>query len=90
MKLSTTEKQRLQEASTNQMVIQSLIDYVEQRQPTGDFLQAVLSNDLSDSVSRNDGQTNLKELVKWIYNNAPSNCWGSREAYKQWIKGGKI
>ena len=72
--------------------------YIEDGISTGHFLTAVLSNDLLGAVSRADG-TNIKlipEIVRWIYNEAPSNCWGNRERVQAWqgtvkeFTGGKL
>ena len=60
--------------------------YVEDGIQAGHFLTAVLSNDLLGAVSRADG-TNVKlipEIVRWIYNEAPSNCWGDEERVQEW------
>lgn len=65
----------------------SLKLYVEHKISTGSFLEAVLSNDLFDAVGRADA-TNVKQLddiVKYIYNELPSNCWGSREIVREWL-----
>lgn len=52
----------------------------------GDFLQAVFRNDLKQSVGRADetNQELLPEYVKFLYNYAPTLCWGSEENYKEW------
>ena len=60
--------------------------YIEDGISTGHFLTAVLSNDLLGAVSRADG-TNIKllpEIVRWIYNEAPSNCWGTAKQVQAW------
>tara|TARA_Y100000310_G_scaffold147661_1_gene146887 strand:- start:217 stop:486 length:270 start_codon:yes stop_codon:yes gene_type:complete len=60
--------------------------YVEDGIQAGHFLTAVLSNNLLGAVSRADG-TNIKlipEIVRWIYNEAPSGCWGSAEKVQAW------
>lgn len=61
--------------------------YVEERCPTGDFLTAVLSNDLKGACLTADLQ-NLKNLPAYIYylwNYAPADCWGSREKVAKWL-----
>ena len=60
--------------------------YVEDGIQAGHFLTAVLSNDLLGAVSRADS-TNIKlipEIVRWIYNEAPSSCWGNVEKVQAW------
>ena len=63
--------------------------YVKERIPTGSFLEAVLCNDLREAIGRADenNQRVLPEIVAWLYNEAPSNCWGSREKVTAWLKG---
>lgn len=60
--------------------------YIEKGFRTGHFLTAVLSNDLLGAVSRAD-DTNIKLLpaiVRWLYNEAPSNCWGDVKKVQAW------
>jgi hypothetical protein len=61
--------------------------YIRDRVPTGGFLEAVLSNDLREACARADENNErvLPELVAYLYNEAPRNCWGSRELYKAWL-----
>ena len=65
-------------------------EYVLDHQRPGDFLMAVLSNDLFHAVGKADS-TNSKALRNWInliYNYCPSECWGSINSVKEWIKNG--
>lgn len=66
---------------------ESLKRYVENKTPTGGFLEAVLSNDLVGAIGRADSENinRLPEIVRYIYNTLPSNCWGSREKVVQWL-----
>jgi hypothetical protein len=61
--------------------------YVEQRIIPGDFLQAVICNDLKEAVGRADDENmdNLPAYVAYFYNKAPSECWGSKEKMKRWV-----
>ena len=63
--------------------------YVEHRIPTGGFLRAVLENDLKEAVARADDENQhvIPIYVCWLYNEAPSTCWGSPEAVKAWLGG---
>lgn len=66
-----------------------LIGYLEYRVLPGQFLQAVISNDLRYAVAQAD-DTNIHLLpayVAFLYNYADSAAWGSREKMKAWIKG---
>ncbi len=55
--------------------------------PPGDFLTAVLSNDLEGSVSRADDVNALilPNYCRFLYNHVPSQCKGSPERVKEWI-----
>jgi len=69
-----------------------LIRYFNERIPTGDFLRAVLENDLMAAFMFAD-QTNkhsMHHYVMWLYNYAPgraSGIWGSPEAVSNWLNG---
>lgn len=61
--------------------------YVEERRPIGHFLTALLSNDLKNAALRADNE-NRAALVDWVgflYEYAPSNCWGSPEIVAAWL-----
>jgi len=60
--------------------------YVELGIDGGHFLRAILSNDLQGAVSHADS-TNvnlLPEIVRWLYNEVPQGCWGSKENVDNW------
>lgn len=52
----------------------------------GDFVRAVLSNDLVEAVGRADAESMaaLKAIVQYVYCELPSVCWGSPEKVKAW------
>lgn len=54
----------------------------------GEFLQAVLRNDLREAVGRADAGnlTALPAYVGYLYNEAPSLCHGSPEKVKAWAE----
>lgn len=60
--------------------------YIEHAIPPGSFLTAVICNDLKEACGRADdeNQRNLCEIVKWFYNEAPHDCWGSEDAMRTW------
>lgn len=62
--------------------------YLEHGIEPGGFLMAVLSNDLVGAFSKADNENLqiLDEIVKYVYNNLPSNSWGSREIVSTWLK----
>lgn len=66
----------------------ALTRYVEHGVPTGDFLHAVLTNNLFVAVGRVDGPNlhALHAIVAWVYNEAPGACHGSAEKVAAWIE----
>lgn len=65
----------------------SLDRYAKNGVPVGDFLTAVLANDLMESAGRADdyNRHTLFESCTYVYNEMPSLCHGSREAVAKWI-----
>ena len=62
--------------------------YIEEGILPGSFLMAILSNDLYSSVAQCSGPIEYLEIVvKWLYNEAPSRCWGSPKQVRDWILG---
>lgn len=63
--------------------------YIEGRVKPGSFLQAVLENDLMAASGRADDDMTfgeLRELLAWIHHEAPSDCHGSPEKVRAWIR----
>jgi len=61
--------------------------YAEHKIMTGDFLKAVLENDLQMAFARAD-EDNVKDMlqiVRYCYNDLPSECWGSKEKVEAWL-----
>lgn len=60
--------------------------YVETGRPCGGFLTAVMTNDLKGALGSADDQNlaALRDIVGWLYWEAPSPCWGSAEKHKLW------
>ena len=65
------------------------IRYVADHAPVGDFLTAVICNNLRESFSRadDDNLAALHSWVRWFHWHAPSPCWGSPEKMAAWLKG---
>ena len=65
-----------------------LMQYIEHGIEPGGFLKAVLTNDLfgafgqADSINRH----RMFDIFQWLYNEAPSQCWGSKERFEAWIE----
>ncbi len=66
---------------------ESLDLYVQHHIPTGGFLEAVLSNNLTEAIGRADENAldNLPHIVCYIYNEIPGNCHGSYNAVSDWL-----
>lgn len=62
--------------------------YILEGCPVGDFLSAVIDNDLQEAIGRADEESaaNLKAIVGYLYNEALGKCWGSREKRLAWIE----
>ena len=60
--------------------------YVERGIIPGDFLQAVIQNNLQNACGRADDENmaNLPAYVGYFYNEAPADCWGSVGAMEKW------
>lgn len=64
-----------------------IIHYINYGIDPGGFLSAVICNDLKGAFGKADSinSENLKHIVTWFYNYAPSECWGSREKFESWV-----
>jgi hypothetical protein len=63
-----------------------LLRWIENGIIPGSFLIAVLRNDLRGAFEKADMQNSVKihSYVKFLYNCAPVDCWGSEEKVKRW------
>ena len=70
------------------LIHRGLVDYIDHGHLPGDFLTAVLTNDLKMSVGRADEHSLacLSHIVGYLYNECPSNRWGSEEAVYWWME----
>ena len=52
-----------------------------------DFLVACIKNDLLNAVTMADHKNlqRLPDIMRFLYNDAPSECWGSLQAYERWL-----
>lgn len=57
----------------------SLLQWVLFGRPGGDFLTAVLTNDLASAFGHADDENAqaLSTIVRWLYYRAPSTCWNA-------------
>jgi len=70
-----------------QRMMDAIDRYINQGIPPGDFLTAVISNDLKEALSRADEENlvNLPAYLGYFCNEAPAPCWGSEEKMKAWL-----
>ena len=66
---------------------EALDRYVNDRISTGGFLHAVLADRLFDAVGRADKENlaALRDIVTYIYNELPGDCWGSAAKVHNWL-----
>lgn len=85
MKLSDEAIQRLDKLPAH--CRDSMRAYFEEHQPIGDFLRAVLENDLVFAAMRADNfnRVKLHEYANWLHWYAPSCAYGSPEAVEAWL-----
>ncbi len=83
-----TNQEALLEAIPSHMM-SGIRRYVDDREPVGGFLEAIITNDLQGAVGRADhiNQRLIFEYVSWFYNYEPHNCHGSTEIYNRWLEG---
>lgn len=62
--------------------------YIENHIRRGGFLTACLENNFVEAALRADpiARKSLWAIARFLYNEAPSDCWGSREKVKAWVK----
>lgn len=67
---------------------EGLLRYAQHGVMVGDFLYAVLTNDLFGAYDRADTQNtkDLEDICRFIYNELPKGCWGSKEAISNWLE----
>ena len=69
-------------------MMESIKRYIEHGIKPGDFLSAIISNDLREAVGRADDENikNIPAYVSYFYMEAPASCWGSFKNMQNWIK----
>jgi hypothetical protein len=69
---------------------EGLRDYLVHRQEPGGFLRAVLENDFRQSVLNADpiSADALKDIARFLENDAPPSSHGSARHVYFWLKGG--
>lgn len=70
--------------------LSALKDYVNKKVDPGSLLRSVLSNDFVAACAHADeiNLHNLPAYAKYLYNELPSACWGTKERVDGWLNGG--
>jgi len=60
--------------------------YIEKGIMTGSFLTAVMENNLVEAFAQADhiNVDCMYDWAKFLYNEAPRGCWGSKDVVKAW------
>lgn len=76
----------LQECGIPDYMHEGMELYILHGKPPGDFLTAVLSNDLREACLRADdvNRWHLHNYVRFLFCYAPFGSWGSEKAFKDW------
>lgn len=71
---------------------EQLVNYKEYGIRPGDFVYAVLCNNLIDAICRadEDNARSLKEIIRFVNDELPWGCWGGPERINTWIKQGGL
>ena len=67
---------------------ESIDAYVKDGRPTGDFLQAVIENDLAGALARADDDNLglIHVIVNYLRWECQSGCWGAKGKFDRWIE----
>ena len=66
---------------------EGVINYILYRVEPGDFLSAIIKNDLKGAVNLADDD-NIRALaayVRFFYNHTPADCWGGEDKFNAWV-----
>lgn len=75
-------------ASIPDHMVKPIQDYLVKGCRPGGFLTAVLSNNFIDAIGRADSKNleNIHAWAMWLFNECPSNAWGSPEIVEEYIQ----
>jgi hypothetical protein len=85
--LYPTYKDKIQNSRVPERITSSLLRYIEEGIPPGDFLTAFLENNLSKALGHADDEMRylLYDLHVLIYNYVPTIAHGSPKIVKCWL-----
>ena len=72
------------------LVKKAIDNHVLHGHACGNFVTAVLENNLSQAIGYADENSlaSIKDIVSYCYNQIPGPCWGSKKAVKEWREKG--
>lgn len=81
-------RMRLRDSNVPESLWDGLVEYIVTRRRTGHFLEAVLANDLKEACGRadDDNRVRLYDIVFFLYNYTPGDCWGTPVKVKAWLE----
>lgn len=64
-------------------IIRYIVNYIK----PGDFLCAVITNNLKETFGKADEENQgiIRNYVNWFHNYAPGPCWGSEGKMMKWL-----
>lgn len=67
-------------------IMRGMLEHMEHGAPQGGYLTSVLENNLVEATGRADvpSLAALHDTAAWLWNHAPSECWGSPAKVGQW------
>ena len=70
----------------------ALKKYVETGRLHGDFLRAVMENNLVEAYGSADlkNRDAMEEWTMCLFNDIPASCWGDEETVNAWIESGGL
>ena len=86
MKLSDEQKQKMYEYGIPERMHDGIIRFYENGIPPGQFLTAIIENDLRTACGFADDENKsiIHKYVMWFYNQAPCDSWGFEGALDRW------
>ena len=68
-------------------MVKAILRYFNEKLPPGNFLRAVLENDLMNATGRADSENCgvLHVYTALLYNHCPKDSFGSKEAVRAWL-----
>lgn len=75
------------ESRIPQPTVKAINHFVMDHNHPGDFLYAVLTNDLRGTVTLADAENlvAIPAIVNYVHYHTPSQCWGTRAKVEQWL-----